>query len=74
MNFGLSLSGLLQHSRDGDMVQRFADVLHLVRVSRNGETWYPNPQAPFKTHARQFQDLEPESGFAGSGASLAARW
>ena len=34
MKFGLSLSGLLQHSRDGDMVQRFADVLHLVRVAR----------------------------------------
>ena len=27
MKFGLSLSGLLQHSRDADMVQRFADVV-----------------------------------------------
>lgn len=44
------------------------------RIARNGETWYLNPQAPFETHARQFQNLEPESGFAGSGASLAARW
>ena len=35
MKFGLSLSGLLQHSRDADMVQRFADVLHLVRVGRD---------------------------------------
>ncbi len=34
MKFGLSLSGLLQHSGDGDMKQRFADVLHLVRVGR----------------------------------------
>ena len=34
MKFGLSLSGLLQHSGDGDMVQRFADVQHLVRVGR----------------------------------------
>ena len=34
MKFGLSLSGLLQHSGDGDMVQRLADVLHLVRVGR----------------------------------------
>lgn len=35
MKFGLSLSGLLQHSGDGDMVQRFADVLHLVRTARD---------------------------------------
>lgn len=34
MRFGLSLSGLLQHSGDGDMVQRFADVLDLVRLGR----------------------------------------
>ena len=35
MRFGLSLSGLLQHSGDGDMVQRFADVLYLVRLGRD---------------------------------------
>ncbi len=34
MKFGLSLSGLLQHSGDGDMVQRFNDVLDLVREAR----------------------------------------
>ena len=34
MKFGLSLSGLLQHSGDGDMVQRLADVLEIVRLGR----------------------------------------
>ena len=34
MKLGLSLSGLLQHDGDADMVQRFADVLDLVRLGR----------------------------------------
>ena len=34
MKIGLSLSGLLQHSGTGDMVQRFEDVLDLVRIGR----------------------------------------
>ena len=34
MKLGLSLSGLLQHDGDADMVQRFADVLDLVRLAR----------------------------------------
>ncbi|MEX2599838.1 MAG: LLM class flavin-dependent oxidoreductase [Dehalococcoidia bacterium] len=34
MKFGLSLSGLLQHSGDGDMVQRFKDVLRIVEEAR----------------------------------------
>ncbi len=34
MKFGISLSGLLQHSGDGDMVARFRDVLSLVRLAR----------------------------------------
>jgi alkanesulfonate monooxygenase SsuD/methylene tetrahydromethanopterin reductase-like flavin-dependent oxidoreductase (luciferase family) len=34
MKIGLSLSGLLQHEGSGDMVQRFADVLDLVRFGR----------------------------------------
>ena len=34
MKFGFSLSGLLQHTGDGDMVARFADVVALVRLAR----------------------------------------
>lgn len=34
MKLGLSLSGLLQDSGDSNMVQRFADVLDLVRLGR----------------------------------------
>ena len=48
MKFGLSLSGLLQHSGDGDMVQRFADVLDLVREARALGFDYIKPDAPIK--------------------------
>ena len=34
MQFGLSLSGLLQDNAGADMTRRFADALHLVRVGR----------------------------------------
>jgi len=57
MKFGLSLSGLLQHSRDGDMVQRFADVLHLVRVARDLRFDYIYAGQHFLSHP--FQMLQP---------------
>ena len=34
MKFGLSLSGLLQDTYDADMVQRFNEVLELVKLAR----------------------------------------
>ena len=57
MKFGLSLSGLLQHSRDGDIVQRFADVLHLVRVARDLGFDYIYAGQHFLSHP--FQMLQP---------------
>ena len=57
MKFGLSLSGLLQHSGDGDMVQRFADVLHLVRVGRELGFDYLYAGQHYLTHP--FQMLQP---------------
>ena len=57
MKFGLSLSGLLQHSRDGDMVQRFAHVLHLVRVARDLGFDYVYAGQHFLSHP--FQMLQP---------------
>ena len=35
MKIGLSLSGLLQHTAESDMVQRFEEVLDLVRTARD---------------------------------------
>ena len=57
MKFGLSLSGLLQHSRDGDMVQRFADVLHLVRVGHDLGFDYIYAGQHYLSHP--FQMLQP---------------
>ena len=57
MKFGLSLSGLLQHSGDGDMVQRFADVLHLVRVGRELGFDYIYAGQHYLSHP--FQMLQP---------------
>ena len=66
MNFGLSLSGLLQHSRDGDMVQRFADVLHLVRVARDLGFDYVYAGQHYLSHP--FQMLQPLVSLARIGA------
>ena len=57
MKFGLSLSGLLQHSGNGDMVQRFADVLHLVRVGRELGFDYIYAGQHYLSHP--FQMLQP---------------
>ena len=57
MKFGLSLSGLLQHTRDGDMVQRFADVLHLVHVARDLGFDYIYAGQHYLSHP--FQMLQP---------------
>ena len=62
MKFGLSLSGLLQHSRDGDMVQRFADVLHLVRVARDLGFDYIYAGQHYLSHP--FQMLQPLASLA----------
>ena len=66
MKFGLSLSGLLQHSRDGDMVQRFADVLHLVRVARDLEFDYVYAGQHYLSHP--YQMLQPLVSLARLGA------
>ena len=66
MKFGLSLSGLLQHSRDGNMVERFADVLHLVRVARDLEFDYIYAGQHYLTHP--FQMLQPLVSLARLGA------
>ena len=66
MKFGLSLSGLLQHSRDADMVQRFADVLHLVRVARDLGFDYVYAGQHFLSHP--FQMLQPLVSLARIGA------
>ena len=66
MKFGLSLSGLLQHSRDGDMVQRFTDVLHLVRVARALGFDYIYAGQHFLSHP--FQMLQPLVSLARIGA------
>ena len=66
MKFGLSLSGLLQHSRDGDMVQRFAEVLHLVRVARDLDFDYIYAGQHYLTHP--FQMLQPLVSLARLGA------
>ena len=66
MKFGLSLSGLLQHSRDGDMVQRFADVLHLVRVARDEGFDYIYAGQHYLSHP--FQMLQPLVSLARIGA------
>ena len=62
MKFGLSLSGLLQHSRDADMVQRFADVLHLVRVARDLGFDYIYAGQHYLSHP--FQMLQPLASLA----------
>ena len=66
MKFGLSLSGLLQHSRDGDMVQRFADVLHLVRVARDLGFDYIYAGQHYLSHP--YQMLQPLVSLARIGA------
>ena len=66
MKFGLSLSGLLQHSRDGDMVQRFADVLHLVRAARDLGFDYIYAGQHYLSHP--FQMLQPLVSLARIGA------
>ena len=62
MKFGLSLSGLLQHSRDADMVQRFTDVLHLVRVARDLEFNYIYAGQHYLSHP--YQMLQPLASLA----------
>ncbi len=58
MKFGLALSGLLQHFRAADMVQRFADVLHLVRFARDLGFDYVYAGQHFLSHPFQmFQPL-----------------
>ena len=69
MKFGLSLSGLLQHSRDGDMVQRFADVLHLVRVARDLGFDYVYAGQHYLSHP--FQMLQPLVSLARISAETA---
>ena len=66
MKFGLSLSGLLQHSRDADMVQRLADVLHLVRVARDSGFDYVYAGQHYLSHP--FQMLQPLVSLARIGA------
>ena len=66
MKFGLSLSGLLQHSRDADMVQRFADVLHLVRIARDLGFDYVYAGQHYLSHP--FQMLQPLVSLARIGA------
>ena len=66
MKFGLSLSGLLQHSREGDMVQRFADVLHLVRLARDLGFDYIYAGQHYLSHP--FQMLQPLVSLARIGA------
>ena len=62
MKFGLSLSGLLQHSRGGDMVRRFADVLHLVGVARDLGFDYIYAGQHYLSHP--FQMLQPLASLA----------
>ena len=66
MKFGLSLSGLLQHSRDADMAQRLADVLHLVRVARDLGFDYIYAGQHYLSHP--FQMLQPLVSLARIGA------
>ncbi len=57
MRFGLSLSGMLQHSGDGDMVQRFQDCIHLVQVARELGFDYIYAGHHFLSHP--YQTLQP---------------
>ena len=60
--FGLSLSGLLQQTGDGDMVERFADVLTLVRLARELGFDYIYAGQHFLTHP--YQMLQPVASLA----------
>jgi alkanesulfonate monooxygenase SsuD/methylene tetrahydromethanopterin reductase-like flavin-dependent oxidoreductase (luciferase family) len=57
VKFGLSLSGYLQHEGDGDMVQRFADVLDVVRLGR--ELGYDYIYAGHHYLSYPYQTLQP---------------
>ena len=62
LKFGLSLSGLLQHTGDGDMVARFADVVALVRFARELGFDYIYAGQHFLTHP--YQMLQPVASLA----------
>jgi alkanesulfonate monooxygenase SsuD/methylene tetrahydromethanopterin reductase-like flavin-dependent oxidoreductase (luciferase family) len=53
MKFGLSLSGLLQNEANSDMVQRFRDVLDLVRLARELGFEYVYTGHHYLTHPYQ---------------------
>jgi alkanesulfonate monooxygenase SsuD/methylene tetrahydromethanopterin reductase-like flavin-dependent oxidoreductase (luciferase family) len=57
MRFGLSLSGLLQHEGNADMVKRFDDVLGLVRLGRELGFDYVYSGHHYLTHP--YQMLQP---------------
>ena len=59
MRFGLSLSGLLQDSGDSDMVQRFADVLDIVRLGRELGFEYIYTGHHYLTHPYQMMQPLP---------------
>ena len=59
MKLGLSLSGLLQHDGDADMVQRFADVLDLVRLGRELGFEYIYTGHHYLTHPYQMMQPLP---------------
>ena len=59
MKLGLSLSGLLQHDGDADMVQRFADVLDLVRLGRELGFAYIYTGHHYLTHPYQMMQPIP---------------
>ena len=62
MKFGLSLSGLLQHTGDGDMVARFADVVALVRLARELGFDYIYTGQHYLSHP--YQTLQPVASLA----------
>ena len=62
LKFGLSLSGLLQHTGDGDMVARFEDVLALTRLGRELGFDYIYAGQHFLTHP--YQMLQPVASLA----------
>ena len=62
MKFGFSLSGLLQHTGDGDRVARFADVVALMRLARELGYDYIYAGQHFLTHP--YQMLQPVASLA----------
>lgn len=57
MRFGLSLSGMLQHTGDGDMVQRFKDCVSLVNTAREAGFDYVYSGHHYLSHP--YQTLQP---------------